>query len=359
MQGSISLLHVILLSMTVIGLKNHVTILPPLLTHVGRNAWASVFVAAFGIFLWIFLLIHIQKKTDQQNLFIWLEETSGPIISKVFSVTLGVILLIIAAFTMREVLQWINATFLPDTPVILLLLVYTSLCVLLACTDIQTIVITNVLVLFGVIIFGIFVAIVNIQVKDYYLLLPFFEDGYKPALKGSIYPASGFIEFLLFILIQHKIRGRIRISHYFIMISILSILTLGPLVGAIVEFGPTEAAKQRFPAYEEWGLATIGRYLENVDFLSIYQWLTGAFIRIGFLLYIVVTLFNLEGQAKKIWIRVTPPFLIVCLFLLNINDQFFSQLKGEYVLVSSFIILLITSLFLFMITFKSTRGTSR
>ncbi len=266
MQGSISLLHVILLSMTVIGLKKPCHHSSSIINSCWKKCMGIRLCCSFWYIPMDFLLIHIQKKTDQQNLFIWLEETSGPIISKVFSVILGVILLIIAAFTMREVLQWINATFLPDTPVILLLLVYTSLCVLLACTDIQTIVITNVLVLFGVIIFGIFVAIVNIQVKDYYLLLPFFEDGYKPALKGSIYPASGFIEFLLFILIQHKIRGRIRISHYFIMISILSILTLGPLVGAIVEFGPTEAAKQRFPAYEEWGLATIGRYLEHVDF---------------------------------------------------------------------------------------------
>ena len=35
----ISILHVILLSMTVIGLKNHVTILPPLLQVDGRDGW--------------------------------------------------------------------------------------------------------------------------------------------------------------------------------------------------------------------------------------------------------------------------------------------------------------------------------
>ncbi|MDF2067867.1 hypothetical protein [Bacillus sp. Cr_A10] len=37
--GQISILHIIFLSMTVIGLKNHVTILPPILQVVGRDGW--------------------------------------------------------------------------------------------------------------------------------------------------------------------------------------------------------------------------------------------------------------------------------------------------------------------------------
>ena len=50
------------------------------------------------------------------------------------------------------------------------------------------------------------------------------------------------------------------------MLAILVGLTLGPLIGAITEFGPNEATKQRYPAYEEWGLVTIGRYIEHLDF---------------------------------------------------------------------------------------------
>ncbi len=60
------------------------------------------------------------------------------------------------AFTMVETLQWINTTFLPQTPVILLLFIYTILCILLVTTSIQTIVILNVFVLFGVVVLGFF-----------------------------------------------------------------------------------------------------------------------------------------------------------------------------------------------------------
>ena len=62
--------------------------------------------------------------------------------------------MIIAAFTMVETLQWINTTFLPQTPVIILLFIYVILCILLVTTSLQTLVILNVFVLFGVVIFG-------------------------------------------------------------------------------------------------------------------------------------------------------------------------------------------------------------
>ena len=81
-----------------------------------------------------------------------------------------------------------------------------------------------------------------------------------------IFPASGFIELLMLLFLQHQFKERIRWYHFAIMLAILVGLTLGPLIGAITEFGPNEAAKQRYPAYEEWGLVTIGRYIEHLDF---------------------------------------------------------------------------------------------
>lgn len=63
--GSIGILHVIFLSMTVIGLKNHVTILPPLLDTAQRDGWLSVLFAAVILFFWLFLLVYVQKNTAE------------------------------------------------------------------------------------------------------------------------------------------------------------------------------------------------------------------------------------------------------------------------------------------------------
>src|SRR5690625_2351378 len=166
-------------------------ILLTLLLHGGRAGWVSVLLVILAILLWVFLLLYIHKKTNQKEIKQWLEEKLGKVWSTIFHIIVAFFFMLLAAFTMRETLQWINATFLIETPVFPLLIIYSVLCILLASTSLRTILITNAIVLFGVIIFGFFVAIVNIQVKDYTLLMPIFEDGFQPVLKGMVYPASG------------------------------------------------------------------------------------------------------------------------------------------------------------------------
>jgi len=357
--GSISILHVIFLSMTVIGLKNHVTIIPPLLDVAKRDGWLSVLFAGGIIFFWLFLLVYIQSKSKQEPIRDWLESKIGKIGSTIVIYTVAIFLMIISAFTMVETLQWINTTFLPQTPVIILLFIYTILCILLVTTSLQTIVILNVFVLFGVVIFGFFVAFTNMQVKDYELLRPFFEHGFQPVLRGMIFPASGFIELLMLLFLQHQYKERIRWYHFAIMLAILVGLTLGPLIGAITEFGPNEAAKQRYPAYEEWGLVTIGRYIEHLDFFSIYQWLTGTFIRVSFLLYIVADLLKMTGDPKRIWQMLAPPFFILCLPLIMLNESLFLKVKGNYILAVTFIFFFLLSLFFVVVAFLSDKSSKK
>ena len=357
--GSISILHVIFLSMTVIGLKNHVTIIPPLLDVAKRDGWLSVLLAGGVIFFWLFLLVYIQSKSKQEPIRDWLNEKIGNIGSSIVIYTIVIFIMIITAFTMVETLQWVNTTFLPQTPVIILLFIYTILCILLVTTSLQTIVILNVFVLFGVVVFGFFVAFTNLQVKDYDLLRPFFEHGFQPVFRGMIFPASGFIELLMLLFLQHQFKERIRWYHFVIMLSILVGLTLGPLIGAITEFGPSEAAKQRYPAYEEWGLVTIGRYIEHLDFFSIYQWLTGTFIRVSFLLYIVADLLKMTGNPKRIWQMLAPPFFILCLPLIMLNENLFLKVKGNYILTSTFVFFFALSIFFVIVAFLSDKSSKK
>lgn len=357
--GTISILHVVFLSMTVIGLKNHVTIIPPLLDVGGRDGWVSVIMAAFIMFFWLFLLVYIQKKTNQEPIRDWLDGKIGKIGSTIVIYIIVIYLLVLAAFTMVETLQWVNTTFLPETPSIILLFIYTILCILLVTTSLQTMVILNVFVLFGVIVFGFFVAFTNIQVKEYELLRPFFEHGFQPVIKGMIYPASGFIELIILLFLQHQFKERLRWYHFGIILFILMGLTLGPLMGAIAEFGPSEAAKQRYPAYEEWGLVSIGRYIEHLDFFSIYQWLTGTFIRVSFLLYVIADLLKMSGDPKQIWKMLAPPFFLLCLPLIILNENIFLKVKGNYILTVTFIFFFLLSIFFVLVAFFSGKSSKK
>lgn len=357
--GKISVLHVILLTMTFIGLKNHVTIIPSIIQEAGRDGWISVFIGAILLVPWYFLLVYIHKKTNQQSISEWLKDKIGNRASKMVLYPIAILLIFLAAFTMIETLQWATTTFLPTTPIIALLIVYAFVCIMLVATDIQTIVMVNVFVLSVVIVLGFFVGFTNIQFKDFSLLLPVLEHGIPPVMKGMLYPMSGYVELLLVLFLQHHIKTPIRWYHFIIMLILLVWLTQGPLIGAIVEFGPDEAAKQKFSPYEEWGLASLGRFIEHVDFFSIYQWLTGVLIRVGLLLYIVSDIFNIAGNKRRVWLTITPLFITASLLVSSLSDKLFLEIKGSYLLYITLIILIVFSFFLVLITFIRKKSSKK
>lgn len=346
---SISILHVILLSMTFIGLKNHVTIIPGILAAVGRDAWMSVVLGGIFMLPWLLILLVILKKAKQQPINLWVKQKIGRYFGGAVIYVTIFFLLVLAATTMRETLLWINTIFLPQTPTIVLFIIFFITIMLFISTSIETIAIVNVFVLFGVLVLGFFVAFVNIPVKDYELLRPFFEHGVSPIIFGSIFPASGYVELFLLIFIHHRVKGKLKYRHFAIMLLLLVGLTLGPLIGAITEFGPTEAAQQRYPAYEEWGLATIGRFIEHLDFFSFYQWLTGAFIRISIILYIVVQLLQITGKRMDIWRYVGAPFFFLTLSLSLIEDSTFLDFHEHEFLMITFIFFFVLSIILFVV----------
>ncbi|HEY4623671.1 MAG TPA: GerAB/ArcD/ProY family transporter, partial [Solibacillus sp.] len=155
--GKISVLHIVFLSMTVIGLKNHVTIIPSLLNGAGRDSWMSVILAALITIPWLFIIIYIQKQLQSDSIRMRLLE-NYPRIGNVIIYIIVFYLLLMAAFTMRETLQWVSTTFLIETPVLLLFFFFSIVCILLAVSSVYSLTMANVIVLFGVVIFGFFVA---------------------------------------------------------------------------------------------------------------------------------------------------------------------------------------------------------
>lgn len=346
--GSISVLHIIFLTMTFIGLKNHVTIIPSLLNSAGRDSWMSVIFSTILIIPWLLLPLFTLKKIKDESVRSYLIR-KYPKFGNALIYFICFYLLLMAVMTTHETLQWVSINFLLQTPPLLIFFFFTGVCFLLATSSILTITIVNVVVLLVVVILGFFIAFVNIQVKDYSLLLPFFEHGFTPIFTSMLYPASGFVELYLLLFIQHHFKSKLTYKHFLIMLFILLGLTLGPLIGAIAEFGPIEAAKQRYPAYEEWRIATIGSFINHIDFFSIYQWLTGAFIRVGFILFILIELLGITGQKKKIWEYIIPIFIFCSLPLLLLDDSIFSKWKGQYFLVSTTFFFFIISIIIAII----------
>ncbi|WP_352921949.1 GerAB/ArcD/ProY family transporter [Peribacillus simplex] len=158
-SGKISTVQLSLIVMTAVGLKNHVTILPHLLPSAKRDGWISVLLALGLILIWCLLLFYIHKATGQTNIFVWVETNIGQVPGKTLSIVISIFFASLAAVPLKEMIVWTKVSYLPITPPILEIILFTGLCFFLASTNIQTIAITNTFVLTAVIIFGFFVAI--------------------------------------------------------------------------------------------------------------------------------------------------------------------------------------------------------
>ena len=358
-SGKISTVQLSLIMMTAVGLKNHVTILPHLLRAAKRDAWISVLLALGLILIWCFLLFYIHKATGQTNIFVWVEKNIGKVTGRILSLTVSLFFATLAAISLKEMVVWTKISYLPITPPIFEIILFTGLCFFLASTNIQTIVIVNTFILTAVIVFGFFVAIANIQFKDYSLLKPILENGWSPVFAGIIYPLSGLIELIVILFMQQKVHGKLKFKVFAINTILLTWLILGPLIGSIVEFGPVEAARQKYPAFEQWGLVTLGRFIEHLDFLSIYQWLTGAFIRVSFFLFLSLEVLSIKKKRTKIILLLTYSMFLIISNSFNFSDVVLYSFIKTFVLPITLYFLLAVSILLSLFVFFSNRRKRR
>lgn len=358
-KDTISIVHITLIIMTAIGLNNHVTIIPHVLSAAKRDSWISLLIALVIILLWGSLLIYIHKGTGQQNIFEWIEQHIGKLPKWVLSVFISLVFVLLAAITLREMVSWTKVSYLMVTPSVFQIVLFVLLCFFLALTSIQTMAIVNFFLLSAIIVFGFFVGIANFQFKDFSLLKPVLEHGFKPVFSGLIYPLSGMVELIALLFIQQKLHDKVTYKDFFINSIIITWLTVGPLIGAIIEFGPNEAARQRFPAFEEWSLVTIGRYIEHVDFLAIYQWTSGAFIRMSFLLFIALEVFQLKNKRKRLIVLSIFSVIIIILNLIPLSDLTLYHLQSTIFMPLTFWFFLTVSLLLSLFVFIGNRKKRR
>lgn len=311
---------------------NHVMVIPPLLHEAKRDAWISILAAILPYLVWASLLYAVMRKTSQQPLFPWLTQHYGRVVCEAFRLFFILYLFLILVMTLKETAMWTHASYLPRTPQWALSISLVLVSGFAAQRGLQTIAIASGILLPFVIIFGDFVMGSNLPQKNYSLLSPAFEHGVGPMLSGTLYVGGGLVELLILLLFQHRIKKKVPLWSLYVLACFLVLLIFGPVTGAIAEFGPFEAAELRYPAYEEWRLVAIGKYIRHVDFLSIYQWLSGAFVRIAIAMYLIIDLITTAKQKKSSFIfLVLLGILIVILVQLPFSDmQYTAFLKGYY-----------------------------
>lgn len=345
--------------MLAIGMSNHVFILPMLLQSAYRDAPLSVLFTLPALVLWAFLLGYIVKKIKGQSIHIWVGQQYGTLMKYIITAFIWIYFFLIAYNTLFETTTWANSTYLPLTPRFVTLLTLTVLCLFCALSGLRVMAITSGVLLPAVIIFGYYVMSVNFQFKNYSLLFPLLEFGWKQPLYASHYAMAGMMELIVILFFQEKLSPSMKTKGLLIMTFLLVGLIIGPLMGGIAIYGPYEAAQLRFPAFEQWRMVELGPNLSHIDFFSIYQWLAGSFIRISLALYLLVELWRPATKKKRISLFIGISVLLYILLVMPISDmKFMFFLRNFYFPVSFVFLVMLTMLFVLLIYIKNRRGDS-
>jgi spore germination protein KB len=345
-HNSLSAVQLACVFMLSIGLMNHVIVIPLMLEAASRDAWISAILPLVALPLWLPLLYFVIKQSKQMNLFLWLKTEFNSAIAYFVAILGSLLLLVIGYVTLNDTVTFTTTTYLTRTPDWAVLLTITAMCFYNAYYGIPSIAKTAVIILPFVVILGILVMIATTPHKDYSLLKPIMENGFTPVLKGMIYAGAGYVEIFIILFMQHHLQARFSFKTLFIISFLAASLCIGPTIGAIIEFGPKEAANLRYPAFEQWRLIKLGTYIEYLDFLSVYQWMSGAFIRISLVTALIPELFNVTDKKARLWILIVIYITIFLLSLIPISDDKFLNLLYKFVLPLSLLFILSLSLFI-------------
>ncbi|MBD2868230.1 endospore germination permease [Paenibacillus arenilitoris] len=297
--GKISFFQVCMIFMLMNGLMSHVIINPMLLDAAGRDAWISVLLAGLLYLPWCALLVLFMKRSGQQKLQPWLAGKTNLVVSWMIVIPICLQLYLIGLLTILHTSIWTNVNYLPGTPKFALVIVLSLACFFYAASGIRTIAISSGILLPVVVALGFFVSFSNTPQKDFTLLKPIMEHGWQPVLHGMLYAGGGFVELLMIMAVQHRLKPGVQVWKIAIFAVLMVYIAVGPVIGAVTEFGPIEAAKQSESPYEQWRLVKLGSDIEHVDFLSVFQWESGAIIRGAFAQFLLGELLPFANARQR------------------------------------------------------------
>jgi len=326
------------------GLMAHVLSLPVILNIAGRDSWVSVLLAAPFFILWIFIYFKMIHRLKRQSIIDWLEKQWGKTATWGMKIIFSAILFFNAFYTVIDTMMWTNSTYLQQTPVFVVALCMMLLCVWMAYSGLQSIAIVSSILLPLVILLGYFVSFSNVKFKDFTLLFPIFDNGYTPAIHGSFYVLASLFDIWIVLLFSHNVKKTFTNVQLFFFALFFLMMVLGPITGAISEFGPTEALKQRHTTFDQWKILSLGQLMQHVDFLSIYQWLSGAIVRTAISIYLMIDVFQLKKNKSRLILLSILSVIMFSLLFFQWRDDLMLLLMQHIYFPSLFVFVLMLTI---------------
>lgn len=253
----------------------------------GIDAWISSIISiGYGLVAgW--LIVRLFRIYPNATLVQIPEKILGRPLGKAVGFAYCIFFLISNSTVIRQGGALITTVFLPETPLIVIIICYMVLVVYNAKAGMEVVARTN-LILLALLIVSIIIILVASLANMDIPLLPIAGEGLNPILQGSIAPGSWLAQVIMIGMVlpylQHKEHAMKIMASGVIFTGIIQTLIT---VVTLSVFGK-QTAIFLFPVYDVAKLIEIDILWRRLDVLIVVMWIAGVFIKMAFWFYLAV-----------------------------------------------------------------------
>lgn len=271
-----------------------------------QDAWLSIILATLVGLLIAWLVVSLSLRFPGKNLFEFTEEILGNVTGKIVGLLyIWLYFLYIGSTVVREFGVFLVTAMMPDTPIIVFCITMIAVAAYAVRNGLE--VLCRFIQLF-IPATALMAIVFILSVKDMNLtrLLPFFDTGLVPIVKGSVTPAMWLGEIVTLAMIipyLNKPREAYRVAA-------LSILLIGffltaSILESLLIFGPNMTGHWIFPTFNAIRVVSIANFLERLESVVLMAWILGGIAKVGVFYYAAVL-----GSAQWLGLKDYRPLVL-------------------------------------------------
>lgn len=305
-QGKIDSKQAVMLMLSTI-LPTAILAVPAITVKSARqDAWLSIILATLAGLLIAMLVVSLSLRFPGKTLLEFAEEILGKVPGKIVGLLyIWLFFLYIGSGAVREFGVFLVTAMMPDTPIIVFQIAVIAVAAYAVRNGLE--VLSRFNQLFIPVTALLAIAFI-LSAKDMKLarLLPVFDTGLIPVVKGSVAPAMWLGEIVTLAMLipcLNKPQEAYRVAVLSVLLS--SFFLTASILEALLVFGPNLAGYWIFPAFNAVRAVSIANFLERLDYIIMVVWVLGGFVKVGVFYYAAVL-----GSAQWLGLKDYRPLVL-------------------------------------------------
>lgn len=305
-QGKIDSKQAVILMMNLVLPTALITIPAISVQYAAQDAWLSIIIATAAGLIIALLIVNLSLKFPGKTLFEYPEDILGKTMGKIIGfLYIWTFFLYIGSGVVAEFGYFLNITLMPDTPAVVFCIIVVALAGFAVRNGLE--VLSRFSQVFLLVV-ALLVIIFLFSIKDMKLarVLPFFDAGLIPIVKGAFLPASWLGEIIILGVITpylSKPGDAYRVGVISIVID-GSFIAVSTMVVLLI-LGPNNTGSCLYPTFMAVRAISIGNFLERLESVVIMLWILGGIAKVGLFYYAAVL-----GSAQCLGLKDYKPLVL-------------------------------------------------